>query len=89
MLKNFFLFFIPYFLKISIKISHKGYEVCSLVKSIQGNSKIIVHKYILVKEKNKNKRYYWYCKYRKKYTCNGRVITNLEDKDTPFFGKVG
>ena len=37
-------------------MSHEGYEVCSLVKSTQGNPKIIVHGYILVKEKNSIKK---------------------------------
>src|SRR3984957_21293224 len=55
--------------------------VCNLVNSTQSNPKIIVHGYLLVKDKNRNKKYYWYCEYRKKQNCNGRAVTILENEE--------
>lgn len=55
--------------------------VCDLVKSTRGNPKIIVHGYLLVKDKNVNEKYYWCCEYRKKYNCNGRAVTILEGQE--------
>ncbi|CAB4418896.1 unnamed protein product [Rhizophagus irregularis] len=52
--------------------------VCELVNSTQSNPKIIVHGYLLVKDKNRNEKHYWCCEYRKKLNCNGRAVTILE-----------
>ncbi|CAB4488483.1 uncharacterized protein OCT59_005060 [Rhizophagus irregularis] len=48
--------------------------VCDLVNSTQSNPKIIV----LVKDRNRNEKHYWCCKYRKKLKCNGRAVTILD-----------
>ncbi|CAB4493943.1 unnamed protein product [Rhizophagus irregularis] len=56
-------------------------EICELVKSAQGKPKINVHGYLLVKDKNNGNRYYWCCEFRKKYNCNGRAITDLENEN--------
>ena len=58
-----------------------NHEVCDLVKSTRGNSKINVCGYLLVKDKNNGNRYYWCCEFRKKYNCNGRAVTVLEDNE--------
>ncbi|CAB4383499.1 unnamed protein product [Rhizophagus irregularis] len=56
-------------------------EICDLVKSAQGKQKINARGYLLVKDKNKDKRYYWCCEFRKKYNCNGRAIMDLEGEN--------
>ncbi|PKK75011.1 hypothetical protein RhiirC2_774112 [Rhizophagus irregularis] len=48
--------------------------VCDLVNSTQSNPKIIV----LVKDRNRNEKHYWCCKYRKKLKCNRRAVTILD-----------
>lgn len=55
--------------------------VCNLVNSTQNNPKIIVHEYLLTKDKNRNKKYYWYCEYRKNKNCSRRAITILENEE--------
>ena len=55
--------------------------VCNLVNSTQSNPKIIVHGYLLVKDKNRNNKYYWCCEYRKNKNCNGRAVTILENEE--------
>ncbi len=55
--------------------------VCDLVYSTQNNPKIIVHEYLLIKDKNHNEKYYWYYKYRKKQNCNRRAAMILENEE--------
>ena len=55
--------------------------VCDLVNSTQSNPKLIVHGYLLVKDKNRNEKYYWCCEYRKKLNCDGRAVTILESEE--------
>jgi hypothetical protein len=52
-----------------------------LLKSICGKLKIIVHRYLLVKDKNHNEKYYWYCEYRYMYYCKGRVTIILNSQE--------
>ncbi|CAG8515460.1 4762_t:CDS:1, partial [Cetraspora pellucida] len=57
------------------------YEICKIVQSIHGNEKIIIHEYILVKERNINKNYYWCCEYRSLKCCKGCAITVLKGQE--------
>ncbi|CAG8648304.1 9301_t:CDS:1 [Dentiscutata heterogama] len=58
-----------------------NHEVCQLVDSIHGKTKLNVCGYLLVKDKNQNEKYYWYCKYKNALKCNGRATTNLVGKE--------
>ncbi|CAB4401721.1 unnamed protein product [Rhizophagus irregularis] len=55
--------------------------ICDLVNSTQRNLKIIVHGYLLVKDKNRGEKYYWCCEDRKKKNCKGRAVTILENEE--------
>ena len=56
-------------------------EVCRLVKSIRGQPKLIVRGYLLVKDKNRNEKYYWCCEYKNMYHCKGRATTILNGQE--------
>ncbi|RGB44056.1 hypothetical protein C1646_749029 [Rhizophagus diaphanus] len=56
-------------------------ELCRLVKSIRGKPKIIVRGYLLVKDKNRDEKYYWCCEYRHMYHCKGRASTILNGQE--------
>lgn len=58
-----------------------NHEVCRLVKSIRGKPKIIVRGYLLVKDKNRDEKYYWCCEYRHMYQCKGRATTILSGQE--------
>lgn len=52
-----------------------------MIKSIRGKPKIIVCGYLLVKDKNCDEKYYWYCEYRHMYQCKGRATTILSGQE--------
>ncbi|CAG8686686.1 5833_t:CDS:1, partial [Cetraspora pellucida] len=54
-----------------------NHEICQLVDSICGKTKLNVHGYLLVKDKNRNEKYYWCCEYKNTLKCNGRATMNL------------
>ena len=56
-------------------------EVCGLVKSVRGQPKIIVRGYLLVKDKNRNDKYYWYCEFKNALRCKGRAVIILEGEE--------
>ena len=47
-------------------------NICEVVTSIRNKSKINVHGYLMVKDKNRNNRYYWSCEKHYALRCNGR-----------------
>ncbi|CAG8755550.1 13243_t:CDS:2, partial [Dentiscutata heterogama] len=54
-----------------------NYEVCQLVDSIHGKTKLNVRGYLLVKDKNQDEKYYWCCEYKNTLKCNRRATANL------------
>ena len=50
-------------------------DICEVVSSIRNKSKINVHGYLMVKDKNRNHTYYWYCEKRDILRCGGRATT--------------
>ncbi|CAG8826484.1 557_t:CDS:1, partial [Dentiscutata erythropus] len=56
-------------------------EVCKIVQSICGQDKIVARGYLLIKEKNIDKTYYWCCEHKVLRNCKGRAITVLEGQD--------
>src|SRR5438132_4762905 len=51
--------------------------ICEVVTSLRGGIKINVHGYLMVKDKNRNNKYYWYCEQRDALQCKGRATTIL------------
>jgi hypothetical protein len=62
-------------------INKMNHEVCRVVNSIRGKPKIVVRGYLLVKDKNRNEKYYWYCEYKYLYNCKGRATTILNGQE--------
>src|SRR5688572_21597783 len=56
-------------------------EVCELFNSTRGKQKIVVRGYLLVKDTNRDEKYYWCCEYRDAYSCMGRATTVLEGQE--------
>ena len=54
-------------------------NICEVVTSIRNKSKINLHRYLMVKDKNKNNRYYWSCEKCYVLRCNGRATTLLTE----------
>ena len=50
-------------------------DICEVVTSIRNKSKINVHGYLMIKDKNRKNRYYWSCEKRYALRCNGRATT--------------
>ena len=53
--------------------------ICEVIPSICNKNKINVHGYIIVKDKNRNHSYYWYCEKRDTLQCKGRATTLLTE----------
>jgi hypothetical protein len=51
--------------------------ICEIVISNRGHDKINVHGYIMLKDKNRNDLYYWYCEKHNTLQCNGHAVTKL------------
>ncbi|GBC16249.2 uncharacterized protein LOC112591534 [Rhizophagus irregularis DAOM 181602=DAOM 197198] len=54
-------------------------DICEIIPSIRNKHKINVHGFIMVKDKNRNYMYYWYCEKRDMLNCKGRVTTILTE----------
>ena len=54
-------------------------DICEVVSSIRNKSKINVHGYLMVKDKNRDHLYYWYCEKRDMLSCRGRATTILTE----------
>ncbi|CAG8839543.1 24676_t:CDS:2, partial [Racocetra persica] len=52
-------------------------EVCDAIRSQKGGTKLNIKGYLMVKEKNKRGRYYWYCEYRKSKKCPSHATIYL------------
>src|ERR1043166_4851337 len=55
-------------------------EICSLVDSIRGNPKLVVQKYLLIKDKSEKGNYYWNCELKVSHSCKERAVTVLENE---------
>jgi len=53
--------------------------ICEVVTSIRNQSKINVYGYIMIKDKNRNHKYYWYCEKRDKLQCKRQATTMLAE----------
>ncbi|CAG8481702.1 7196_t:CDS:2, partial [Gigaspora rosea] len=53
-------------------------EVCKTVNTTHNKQKIVVHGYLLVKDKNRDESFYWCCEHRDSRNCKGRAVTTLE-----------
>ena len=51
--------------------------ICEIVSSIRNKDKINVYGYMMLKDKNRNHKYYWYCEKRDILKCSGRATTIL------------
>nr|CAG8678882.1 5299_t:CDS:1 [Entrophospora candida] len=58
-----------------------NHEICELVNSTRGKQKIVIRGYLLVKDKNRDEKYYWCCEYKDAYSCMGRATTVLEGQE--------
>jgi hypothetical protein len=47
-------------------------KICEIVPSQKGNDKINVCDYLMIKERNRENKFYWYCE-RKKSGCKGSL----------------
>jgi hypothetical protein len=56
-------------------------ERVEIIKSQRGHDKIVVHGYLLVKDKNRNDTFYWSCEQKQTLNCKGRATTNLIGAD--------
>ncbi|CAB4439709.1 unnamed protein product [Rhizophagus irregularis] len=54
-------------------------DICEVIPSIRNKHKINVHGFIMVKDKNRNYMYYWYCEKRDMLNCKGRATTILTE----------
>ncbi|CAB4477716.1 unnamed protein product [Rhizophagus irregularis] len=54
-------------------------DICEIIPSIRNKHKINVHGFIMVKDKNRNYMYYWYCEKQDMLNCKGRVTTILTE----------
>ncbi|CAB4481026.1 unnamed protein product [Rhizophagus irregularis] len=54
-------------------------DICEIIPSIRNKHKINVHGFIMVKDKNRNYMYYWYCEKRDMLNCKGRATTILTE----------
>jgi hypothetical protein len=50
---------------------------CELVPSQKGYPKLNAHGFLMVKDKNRDKYYYWICEKKKALGCKGRASTLL------------
>jgi hypothetical protein len=53
--------------------------ICEVIPSICNKPKINVHGFIMVKDKNRNHMYYWYCEKRDMLKCKGHATTILTE----------
>lgn len=53
-------------------------NICEVVTSLRGGIKINVNGYLMVKDKNRDNKYYWCCEKRNALGCNGRATTILD-----------
>ena len=51
--------------------------ICEIVSSIRNKDKINVYGYMMLKDKNRNHKYYWHCEKRDILKCSGRATTIL------------
>ncbi len=51
-------------------------ERVEIIKSQRGSDKIVVHGYLLVKDKNRNDTFYWNCEQKQSLNCKGRATTD-------------
>ena len=54
-------------------------QVCELVPSTRGHSKLVVDGFLMSKDKNRDDLYYWCCEKRKTLKCGGFASTILVD----------
>ena len=52
-------------------------EICEIIPSQKGNNKINIRGYLMVKDKEREGKFYWCCEKRKSNSCNGRAVTIL------------
>jgi hypothetical protein len=52
--------------------------ICEIVPSLRGGIKINVNGYLMVKDKNRDNKFYWCCEKRSALKCNGRATTILD-----------
>ena len=65
-------------MRILFKIG-KMEEYCKIVLSQQGREKLVVKGYLMVKDKNREDLFYWYCEKKVLYKCKGRSSIILID----------
>ena len=53
--------------------------ICEIVSSIRNKDKINVYGYMMLKDKNRNHKYYWHCEKRDILKCSGRATTILTE----------
>jgi hypothetical protein len=61
------------------KKKKKMNEICEIVPSQKGHDKINVRGYLMVKERNRDDKFYWCCEKRKLEGCKGRATTILNN----------
>ena len=61
--------------------------ICEVVSSNRNKNKINIHGYLMVKDKNRQTSYYWYCEKRNTLQCSGRATTILTE-DQHYLVKV-
>ncbi|CAB4377153.1 unnamed protein product [Rhizophagus irregularis] len=54
-------------------------EICEIIPSQKGHNKINVRGYLMVKERNRDDKFYWCCEKRKLEGCKGRATTILNN----------
>jgi hypothetical protein len=54
-------------------------DICEVIPSIHNKHKINVYGFIMIKDKNRNYMYYWYCEKRDMLNCKGRATTILTE----------
>ncbi|CAG8764644.1 3990_t:CDS:1, partial [Funneliformis caledonium] len=53
--------------------------ICEIVSSIRNKEKINIYGYMMLKDKNRNHRYYWYCEKCDILKCSERATTILTE----------